>query len=164
MTISRGPLCANVPQARRPSACIGNSQRDQRHFETNKMGREFLLERPLHTSDHGLLIEYGPICHIVKLPISMIRLFSLVNNSHITLYPSIRNSKSLRKYWGKYGQISFYIISCITRDCIIVENIFLVQWEISILTSTLPNILKIASILIEIWQDIASLKNIGLLD
>ena len=53
------------------------------------MGRGFLLERPLHTSDHGLLIEYGPICHIVKLPISMIRLFSLVNNSHITLYPQL---------------------------------------------------------------------------
>ena len=35
---------------------------------------------------HGLLIEYGPICHIVKLPISMIRPFSLVNISHITLY------------------------------------------------------------------------------
>ena len=77
---------------------------------------------------HGLLIEYGPICHIVKLPISMIRPFSLVNISHITLYPQLeiiwKVSKSLRKYWGKYGQISFYIISCITRDCIIVENIF----------------------------------------
>ena len=79
---------------------------------------------------HGLLIEDGPICHIVKLLISMIRPFSLVNNSHITLYPQLeiiwKVSKSLRKYWGKYGQISFYIISCITRDCIIVENIFLV--------------------------------------
>ena len=79
---------------------------------------------------HGLLIEYGPICHIVKLPISMICPFSLVNNSHITLYPQLeiiwKVSKSLRKYWGKYGQISFYIISCITRDCMIVENIFLV--------------------------------------
>ena len=79
---------------------------------------------------HGLLIEYGPICHIVKLPLSMIRPFSLVNNSHIILYPQLeiiwKVSKSLRKYWGKYGQISFYIISCITRDCIIVENIFLV--------------------------------------
>ena len=68
------------------------------------------------------LIFYGPI--------SMIRPFSLVNNSHITLYPQLeiiwKVSKSLRKYWGKYGQISFYIISCITRDCIIVENIFLV--------------------------------------
>ena len=78
---------------------------------------------------HGLLIEYGRICHIVKLPISMIRPFSLVNNSHITLYPQLeiiwKLSKSLRKYWGKYGQISFYIISYITRDCIIVENIFL---------------------------------------
>ena len=78
---------------------------------------------------HGLLIEYGPICHIVKLPISMIRPFSLVNNSHITLYPQLeiiwKVSKSLCKYWGKYAQISFYIISCITRDCIIVENIFL---------------------------------------
>ena len=65
-------------------------------------------------------------CHIVKLTISMIRPFSLVNNSHITLYPQLeiiwKVSKSLRKYWGKYGQISFYIISCITRDCIIVEN------------------------------------------
>ena len=79
---------------------------------------------------HGLLIEYGRICHIVKLPISLIRPYSLVNNSHITLYPQLeiiwKVSKSLRKYWGKYGQISFYIISCITRDCIIVENIFLV--------------------------------------
>ena len=80
--------------------------------------------------EHGLLIEYGPICHIVKLPISMIRPFSLVNISHITLYPQLeiiwKVSKSLREYWGKYGQISFYIISCITRDCIIVKNIFLV--------------------------------------
>ena len=80
--------------------------------------------------EHGLLIEYGPICHIVKLPISMIRPFSLVNNSHITLYPQLeiiwKLSKSLRKYWEKYGQISYYIISCITRDCIIVENIYLV--------------------------------------
>ena len=79
---------------------------------------------------HGLLIEHGPICHIVKFPISMIRPFSLVNNSHITLYPQLeiiwKVSKSFRKYWGKYGQISCYIISCITRDCIIVENIFLV--------------------------------------
>ena len=32
---------------------------------------------------HGLLIEYGLICHIVKLRISMIRPFSLVNISHI---------------------------------------------------------------------------------
>ena len=80
--------------------------------------------------EHGLLLEYGPICHIVKLPISMIRPFSLVNNSHITLYPQLeiiwKISKSLRKYWGKYGQISLYIISRITRDCIIVENIYLV--------------------------------------
>ena len=56
---------------------------------------------------HGLLIEYGPICHIVKLPISMIRPFSLVNNSHITLYPQLeiiwKVSKSLRKYWGGGG-------------------------------------------------------------
>ena len=107
-------------------------------------------------NSHGLLIEYGPICHIVKLPISMIRPFSLVNNSHITLYPQLeiiwKVSKSLRKYWVKYGQISFYIISCITRECIIVENIFSVLWEISILTSTLPNIVEIASIVIEIWQ------------
>ena len=106
--------------------------------------------------NHGLLIEYGPICHIVKLPISMIRPFSLVNNSHITLYPQLeiiwKVSKSLRKYWEKYGQISFYITTCITRDCIIVENIFWAWWEISILTSTLPNIVKIASIVIEIWQ------------
>ena len=81
-------------------------------------------------SSYGLIIEFGRICHIVKLPISMIRPFSLVNNSHITLYPQLeiiwKVSKSLRKYWGKYGQISFYIISCITNDCIIVENIFLV--------------------------------------
>ena len=72
---------------------------------------------------HDLLIEYGPICHIVKWRISMIRPFSLVNNSHITLYPQLETiwkvSKSLRKYWGKYGQTSFYIISCITCDCII---------------------------------------------
>ena len=56
---------------------------------------------------HGLLIKYGPICHILKLRISMIRLFSLVNISHITLYPQLeiiwKVSKSLRKYWGKYG-------------------------------------------------------------
>ena len=69
--------------------------------------------------NHGLLIENGRICHIVKLPISMIRPFSLVSNSHITLYPQLeiiwKVSKSLRKYWGKFGQISFYIISCITR-------------------------------------------------
>ena len=62
---------------------------------------------------HGLLIEYGPICHIVKLRISMIRPFSLVNNSHITLYPQLeiiwKVSKSLLKYRGKYGQISIYI-------------------------------------------------------
>ena len=49
-TISRGSLCANIPQVRRPSACIGNSQRDQHHLETNKMVRGFLWERPLHTS------------------------------------------------------------------------------------------------------------------
>ena len=49
MTISGGSLCANVPEARRPGACIGNSQRDQHHFETNKMGRGFLWERPLHS-------------------------------------------------------------------------------------------------------------------
>ena len=85
---------------------------------------------------HGLLIEYDCICHIVKLQISMIRPFSLVNNSHITLYPQLeiiwKVSKSLRKYWGKYGQISFYIISCITRDCIIVENIFGIVGDIHI--------------------------------
>ena len=84
----------------------------------------------VHNDEHGLLTDYGPTCHIVKLSISMIHPFSLVNNSHITLYPQLeiiwKVSKSLRKYWGKYGQISFYIISCITRDCIIVENIFLV--------------------------------------
>ena len=59
----------------------------------------------LYLTAHGLLIEYGPICHIVKLPISMIRPFSLVNNSHITLYPQLeiiwKVSKSLRKYWGE---------------------------------------------------------------
>ena len=57
----------------------------------------------------GLLIEYGPICHIVKLPISIIRPFSLVNNSHIILYPQLeiiwKVPKSLRKYWGKYGHL-----------------------------------------------------------
>ena len=42
-----------------------------------------------HVSRHGLLIEYGRICHIVKLPISMIRPFSLVSNSHITLYAQL---------------------------------------------------------------------------
>ena len=30
-------------------ALVGNSQRDQHHFETNKMGRGFLWERPLHS-------------------------------------------------------------------------------------------------------------------
>ena len=48
-TIPRDSLCANVPQAWRHSACIGNSQRDQHHFETTKMGRGFLWERPLYT-------------------------------------------------------------------------------------------------------------------
>ena len=76
----------------------------------------FMFERLIrYTTIHGLLIEYGPICHIVKLRISMIRPFPLVNISHITLYPQLeiiwKVSKSLRKYWGKYGQISFYIIS-----------------------------------------------------
>ena len=116
---------------------------------------DLILALIMNLLEHGLLIEYGPICHIVKLSISTIRPFSLVNNSHITLYPQLeiiwKVSKSLRKYWGKYGQISFYIISCITRDCFIIENIFLVKWEISILTSTLPNIVKIYSIVIEIW-------------
>ena len=104
------------------------------HFPTSLfLWNLFLLKiKRVHciTYNHGLLIEYGPICHIVKLRISMIRPFSLVNISHITLYPQLeiiwKVSKSLRRYWGKYGQISFYIISCITRDCIIVENIFLV--------------------------------------
>ena len=93
------------------------------------MGPRFKV-RAFPGAIRGLLIEYGRICHIVKLPISMIRPISLVNNSHITLYPQLeiiwKVSKSLRKYWGKYGQIPFYIISCITRYCIIVENIFLV--------------------------------------
>ena len=48
-TISKGSYCANVPQAWQSGACIGNSERGQHHFETNKMGR-FLWERPLHTS------------------------------------------------------------------------------------------------------------------
>ena len=39
----------------------------------------------------------------------------------------------------------------ITRDSIIIERIFLVQWKISILTNILPNILKIAFIVIGIW-------------
>ena len=102
-------------------------------FENNDRQKLMILKDFGHydvTMDHGLLIEYGPICHIVKLPISMIRPFSLVNNSLITLYPQLeviwKVSKSLRKYWVTYGHISFYIISCITRDCIIVENIFLV--------------------------------------
>ena len=80
---------------------------------------------------HGLLIEYGPICHIVKLPISMICPFSLVNNSHITLYPSIRNylegfeiyTQILEEIWTI---LILYYKLYITRDCIIVENIFLV--------------------------------------
>ena len=45
----------------------------------------------------------------------------------------------------------FYLIICITRDSIIVERIFLVQWKVSILTNILPNILKIAFIVIGIW-------------
>ena len=57
--------------------------------------------------DHGLLIEYGRICHIVKLPISMIRPFPLVNNSYIILYPQLeiiwKVSKSLCKYCGGGG-------------------------------------------------------------
>ena len=48
-----------------------------------------LYDLAMRLWDHGLLLEYGPICHIVKLPISMIRPFSLVNNSHITLYPQL---------------------------------------------------------------------------
>ena len=43
----------------------------------------------IRDAHHGLLIEYGPICHIVKLPIGMIRPFWLVNNSHFTLYPQL---------------------------------------------------------------------------
>ena len=39
-----------IKRGRRPSAFIGNSQIDQHHFETNKMGRGFLWERHLHTS------------------------------------------------------------------------------------------------------------------
>ena len=99
-------------------------------FGISDIERRKKNEESSHRPAHGLLIEYGPICYIVKLRISMIRPFSLVNISHITLYPQLeiiwKVSKSLRKYWGKYGQISFYIISCITRDCIIVENISLV--------------------------------------
>ena len=76
----------------------------------NCSSREFTLFMSI--SSHGLLIEYGRICHIVKLPVSMIRPFSLVNNLHITLYPQLeliwKVSKSLRKYWGKYGQIPYY--------------------------------------------------------
>ena len=49
-TISRGSLCANVPQVSRPSACTEHSQRNQHHLETIKMGRWFLCERPAHTS------------------------------------------------------------------------------------------------------------------
>ena len=110
------------------------SQQQQELMKTGGTNARYhhglLIEYGRICHHHGLLIEYGRICHIVKLPISMIRPFSLVNNSHITLYPQLeiiwKVSKSLRKYWGKYGHISFYIISCITRDCIIVENIFLV--------------------------------------
>ena len=100
------------------------------YFSSELYGESNAFNRIQNLWRHGLLIEYSPICNIVKLPISMIRPFSLVNNSHITLYPQLefiwKVLKSLRKYWGKYGQISFYIISCITRDCIIAENIFLV--------------------------------------
>ena len=109
-------------QLKRRFRCLGSILR-----ELDRMPSIIVVWYILH--NRGLLIEYGPICHIVKLPISMIRPFSLVNNSHITLYPQLeiiwKVSKSLRKYWGKYGQISFYNISCITRDRIIVENIFL---------------------------------------
>ena len=100
------------------------------YLESKSTSGGFSLKGKHELGDiNGLLIEYGRICHIVKLPFSMIRPFSLVNNAHITLYPQLeiiwKVSKSLRKYWGKYGQISFYIISCIMRDCIIVEHIFL---------------------------------------
>ena len=61
------------------------------------------LNHDLNIIHHGLLIEYGHICHIVKLPISMIRPFSLVNNSHIALYPQLeiiwKVSKSLGEIW-----------------------------------------------------------------
>ena len=49
------------------------------------------------------------------------------------------------------GKNHFIFIICITRDSIIVERIFLVQWKVSILTNILPNILKIAFIVIGIW-------------
>ena len=51
--------------------------------------------------DHGLLIEYGHICYIVKLPISMIRPFLLANNSHITLYPQL--SGRFRNLYANIG-------------------------------------------------------------
>ena len=99
--------------------------------------------------------RYGRVCCLVKLRISMIRTFSFGNISHITLYAQLeivrKVSNVLRKYWGKYGQKSFYFIICITRDSIIVERILLVQWKVSILTNILPDILKIAFIGIGIW-------------
>ena len=99
--------------------------------------------------------RYGRVCRRVKLRICMICTFSFGNISHITLYAQLeivwKVSKLLRKYWGKYGQSSFYLIICITSDSIIVERIFLVQWKVSILTNILPNILKIAFIVIGIW-------------
>ena len=99
--------------------------------------------------------RYGRVCRLVKLRVSMIRTFSFGNISHITLYAQLeivrKVSKVLRKYWGKYGQKSFYLIICITRDSIIVDRIFLVQWKVSILTNILPNILNIAVIVIGIW-------------
>ena len=85
----------------------------------------------------------------------MICTFSFGNISHITLYAQLeivgKVSKLLCKYWGKYGQNSFYLIICITRDSIIVERIFLVEWKVSTLTNILPNILKIAFIVIGMW-------------
>ena len=41
MTISRGSLCANIPQAWQPSTCTGNYQRNQHHLETIKMDEDF---------------------------------------------------------------------------------------------------------------------------
>ena len=60
-----------------------------RGIRFKEMAYKFQSLNGIRRWQHDLLIEYGPICHIVKLPISMIRPFSLVNNSHITLYPQL---------------------------------------------------------------------------
>ena len=70
----------------------------------------------------------------------MIRTFSFVHSSHITLYAQLQNCLTvLQNYYanigGYMGQNTVYLIICITRDSIIVDRIFLVQWKVSILTT-----------------------------